>query len=233
MATFTDLLANLRDYPAQVGELVEAFRMATIQVDLDPSLSVGGKTEKINQISQRYMNEIERLEVAAASDKEALEKLIVQSTSRTEDNPTVELAKQIRYQRIWERVKSLLDTYTDAQALYRGLSDLVQQAAEGHDLDTLNVLLEEAPTYLAARRMVSLWDAVSPSVRAALVAHASPAERRALQAKQELEVGWPRLAAAFSEAKRAIQQRATIGVLPAWSPDERITLDLPKTISKP
>ncbi len=230
MAAIADLLSSLRDYPVQVGEIVEAFRRAVIQVELNPNLSLAGKTQEVNQIAERFMTQIDRLEQAAQADKETLEKLIAQALSKAQDDPTAELAKQIKYQRIWGRTKALLDTYQDAQTLHRGLSDIVQQAAESHDLDTLNVLLEEVPAYLATRRMPSLWHPVSPTVQSALIAHASPAERRALQAQQELEIGWPRLAAAFSEAKRAVQRRATIGVLPGWSPDERVTLDLPTTV---
>lgn len=233
MVTIADTLSSLRSYPQMVGELLERCRYETIQIDLDPRLSKGGKTEAVNAIAAKYMSQIDQMEQAAQADKAALEAAIAQALSQPQGDPTAELARQIKYQRIWERLKGLLDTYEDSQALHRGLSDVIQQAAEAHDLDTLNVLLEEAPAYLASRRMPSMWDAVSPSVQAALVAHASPKERKALQAKQELETGWARLAAAFSEAKRAIQQRATIGVLPGWNENERITLDLPTTTSKP
>jgi hypothetical protein len=65
-------------------------------------------------------------------------------------------------------------------------------------------------------------------VRQARAVHASPEVRQALALQKELETGLPRLMVCFGQVKRALQERATVGILPGWSADEQITLDLPK-----
>jgi hypothetical protein len=225
-------LETLRSMPVQLGELIERSRIETIQVGLDQSLSLAGKNEKYNQSAAKFMAQVDRMEQQAQLYKETLERWIAAKFGKPQGDPAAELLHEIRLDKAWRRLVKIFDSVQERGALIRTLTDVISEAVKNDDRTVLDALDEELPAYFQARNM-TIPPTLTEQIRAARIAHANPEERQALALREELETGFPRLAAAFGEVKRAIQNKATVAILPGWDSTERITLDLPSEPATP
>lgn len=220
-------LEFLRGLPQQLGEILEQTRLQTVQVGLDRSLSLGGKTNRTNEITSRAMAQVDQLEQRAQAYKATLETWIAKRLGKPQGDPQAELLHEIRLDKAWRRAVRILDAVQDKPALVRMAFDLVDAAVKEADGVTIEALDAELPAYFKARNMTTPPE-LAKQIMAARVVHASPEVRQALALQAELAEGFPRLTLAFREVKRALQTQATIAVLPGWSSTERVALDLPK-----
>lgn len=220
-------LEALRNMPAQLGEILEKARLEAIQIGLDTSLSLAGKNERYNQSARRFMAQVDQMEQTARAFKADLERWIAERIDEPQREPIEELLREVRMDKAWRRIERILDGTGDRAALIRTVFDLVDGAIKQDDQITLAAIGQELPAYFQARNMVMPPD-LTERVRQARAVHAGPQERQALALQEELEAGFPRLMVCFGQVKRALQERATVGILPGWSADEQITLDLPK-----
>jgi len=220
-------LEALRNMPVQLGEILEKARLEVIHIGLDTSLSLAGKNERYDQSARRFMAQVDQMEQAAQAYKADLERWIASKLRQPQGDPNVELLYEIRTDKAWRRIERILDGTGDRAALIRTVFDLTDDAIKRDDQVTLAAIDQELPAYFQARSMVMPPD-LAERIRQAKAVHASPQERQALALQEELEAGFPRLMVCFGQVKRALQERATVGILPGWSADEQITLDLPK-----
>lgn len=219
-------LETLRNMSVQLGEILEKSHMEAIQIGLDTSLSLAGKNERYNQAARRFVAQVDQMEQAAQAFKADLELWIAERLGKPQGEPIEELLREVRMDKAWRRVERILDGTGDRAALIRTVFDLVDGAIKQDDQVTLAAIDQELPAYFQARSMVMPPD-LTERVRQARAVHASPQERQALALQEELEAGFPRLMAAFGLAKREIQEKATVAVLPGWAEDEQVALDLP------
>jgi len=220
-------LETLRQMPVRLGEVLEAIRLEAVNIGLDQSLSLTGKNEAYNRSATKFMNQVEQMEAQSKALHDDLQRWIAQQLGKPHGNAAEELLFEFRVAQAWRRIERVLDSVEQRTALLRTVEDLVSEFVKLNDQVGLEALQAELGSYFRARNMTTPSD-LAKRISEARAVHASPQERLAIALRDELAVGFPRLTTTFGEVKRAIQTRSTIAILPGWTTDERITLNLPK-----
>jgi hypothetical protein len=221
-----DLDTLRRGVPSELMNVLVRLRQQVAQAEVAGKgrLTPAGLQEQIDQLRNRALQAIDTLEAQARSARSRIEAALAEAEARALAAQDVQAAilRELREQRAWARLAPLLDTY-EPEALMRRLQDLAKLAADQEDEITLAVLEAELPFYLERRKLVPYIEPALVSVREARLPHLPPAVRQAIQVRQELAQGWPRLMAAFGMARQAAsgQARAVVA-LPGWRPGEQV-----------
>jgi hypothetical protein len=225
-------LETLRSMPAQLGELIERHRLETIQIGLDQSLSLSGKTQKQNDVAKRFIAKVDQMEESAKAYKADIQRYIDKALGKPQGDPAQELLYEFRMAQAWRRIERVLDSAKDRSTLVRQVVDLVNEYAKNDDVLAVQAMDAELDAYFKARNMTPPVE-VAKNIEAVLVAHASPEERRAIALRDEVSIGYPRLSAAFAMTKSSIQSNSPAVALPGWDETEKILINLPAEPATP
>jgi hypothetical protein len=206
---------ELASIPEQAGNLLIGLAAKITQIEADALLSREGKNAKIDQLVSAAIAELDRLEQAAQSEVEAVQRKAHKILDGQPGDTQEQILTELKAQRLWARIRRKLDAYTEQASLLRGLEAEIEQAGREGDRLTLQVLREELPDYLAARRLT--MPQVFDWLDQAEVPLLTPEQREARKALIELEQNLPRVLAALDTARRAMEKRAfKVPALPGW-----------------
>jgi hypothetical protein len=216
MATFD--FSVLQGIPEQVANLLFELSQKIVGVESDGSLSLAGKNAKIDQLVGAALAELDRLEQTAQSEGERIEtraKILLDGKPEPE-SVQEKILSELRAQRLWSRMRRKLDAHQDNAALLRAVEDIIDRAGREADRLTIQVLREELPDYLAARRLTApqIFDWLNQAELPLM----TPEQRQARQALMTLEANLPRVLAAIDTARQAIAKKAfKVPSLPGWN----------------
>ena len=217
-------LETLRGAPARVAALVVAMRNEVHQAQADNTwrMTPAGMAEIENGIRNRALQAIDSLEQECQTAKASIERRLAEAEQRPEGDPQARILEELQEQRAWSRIRPILDRL-DGPALIERIGSIAKSAAEVGDEATLRALEAEVPAFLEAKGLVSYIRPVLDTIAQVRLPHLPPAARQAIKVRQEMEQGWPRLVAAFQQARReASGQGGTALVLPGWRPGESV-----------
>jgi hypothetical protein len=218
-------LDTLRGAPQRLADLLAQTRQEVIQAEADGTwrLTPAGMEEIVSGIRNRTLQQIDSLEQACQAAREAIERTIADAEKRADADPQTEVLNELREQRAWNRIRPILDRLEN-NALVGRIGELARNAAEAGDDATLRALEAEVQAFLEAKGVASYIAPVVATIRDARLPHLPPAARKAVQVRQELEAGWPRLMAAFMQARQEATGRGgKVLAMPGWNPSERVT----------
>lgn len=218
-------LETVRGAPAKAADLVVAMRNEVHQAQIDNTwrLTPAGVAEIENGIRNRALQALDDLEQSCQAAKERMERALRDAEARPEGDAQSRILAELQEQRAWGRIRPLLERLETSMLVQR-IADLAAQAAERGDDATLRALESETPGYLDYRGVSSLATAALDGIGRARAPHLTPAGRLAVQVRQELAVGWPRLVAAIQQARReATGKGGRTVALPGWKPGETLT----------
>lgn len=219
-------LETLRQAPSRVAALVVSMRNEVHQAQADNTwrMTPAGMAEVENGIRNKALQAIDSLEQECQTAKASIERALAAAEQRPEGDPQTRILEELQEQRAWSRTRPILDRL-DGPALIERIGSLAKQAAEGGDDATLRALEAEAPAFLEAKGLVSYTRPVLDTIAQTRLPYLPPAARQAVKVRQEMAEGWPRLVAAFQQARReASAQGGTAFVLPGWRPGESVKL---------
>jgi hypothetical protein len=208
--------SSLAAIPEQAANLLIAFEPRYREIELNPNLTREGKNAEQDKLIGKVIAEIDRLQAVAEAEAQKIQQKAEKILGNgTQPDPQVAILEELKAQRVWGRIRRKLDAFAEPSSLLRGLEDLIDKTARDGDRFTLQVLREELPDYLAARRVTA------PQVLAWLdqaeLPLLTPEQREARKAIAVLEENYPRVQAALDMVRRAAQKKAfKIGGLPGW-----------------
>ncbi len=217
-------LETLHGAPLKLMDLLTGLRQQVLQAEVNGQgrLTPAGLQEQIDGIRNRALQAIDSLEAQCQAARDRIEAALAEAERRREGDVQSEILRELREQRAWARIKPLLDKAERTMLLPR-VQDLAQRAAQDGDDVTLSALEAELPAYLEVQGLASSVPQVLATVTQARLPHLPPAARKAISVRQELAEGWPRLMAAFMQARHEASGRGGPTVaLPGWSPTEQV-----------
>ncbi len=219
-------LETLRGATARVAALIVAMRNEVHQAQADNAwrMTPAGMAEIENGIRNRTLQAIDSLEQECQAAKASIERALAAAEQRPEGDPQARILAELQEQRAWARIRPVLDRL-DGPALIERIGSLAKQAAEAGDDATLRALEAEVAAYLEAKGVASYTRAVLNTIAQVRLPHLPPAARLAIKVRQEWELGWPRLLAAFQQARHEATGKGGMTVmLPGWAPTESVRL---------
>jgi len=219
-------LETLRRAAAKVAALVVRLRNDVHQAQADNTwrMTPAGMAEIENGIRNRTLQAIDSLEQECQTAKASIERALAAVEQRPEGDSQTRILEELQEQRAWARIRPILDRL-DGLALIERIGSLAKQAAEAGDDATLRALEAEVPAFLEAKGLVSYTRPVLETIAQVWLPHKPPAARQAIKVRQELEQGWPRLIAAFQQARHEVSGKGGMTVvLPGWIPTESVRL---------
>lgn len=221
-------LETLRRMPLVLAELVESARKKAICFGSDASLNtIGQKNIEYDKFVNICVEQIKSYEFSVQEYLIGLEKWMLAFVKSKQADPISELLYEFRTDKAWRRIEKILDSVKQSDLL-QTIKDLVSEFTKTDDRVALEALQAELGFYFQARHL-NLPPDLAGCIRDACAAY-SP-EQIVKTLRQEIAIGLSRLNEAFSTAKRAIQLRDTVEVLPGWQADEYITLNLAKELA--
>ena len=183
------------------------------QVDADRRLSEEGKQEQRATVKERAIAELDQAEGFAGDAKGVMERAIAEAL-KVDRTPEEQLAYETRATRLWARFRPLLE------GPHPALDPLELVQRESDNLDSLQVLKEELPDFMAAHGQSDQLRATVPRcLRRPRRRYCRPRQlARKLQA--EIADGWPRLTMAVNYARAEVVGDTPWTVLPVGSRHE-------------
>jgi len=219
-------LETLREMPTKLGELLEQSRAESIAIGLNTNLSLTGKNDAYNKSATKFMGQVDVLEQQAKTMKGVIENWIGEQFQRPAGDAASELLYEFKLSQSWRRIERILDGIEQRASLIRTIEELINDFVKSDDMLSLEALQTELDVYLKSRNM-AMPNEISNRILEVRAAHASPNQRAALALLDEMSTSYPRLTACFSEVRRCLQNRATIGILPGWNLGEQVSLNMP------
>jgi len=214
----------LRGAPQRLADILVRLRTDVAQANLGNAgrLTPAGQAEVEGTLRNRALQAIDQLEAQCQQAKVGIERALANAERRAEADPQTRILEELQGQRAWSRIRPILDRL-EGNALIERIGSIAKQAAESGDAATLRALESETSAYLESRGVASYVRPVLGSITNARLPHLAPAARKAVQVRQELEAGWPRLMAAFMQARQEASGRGgKVLAMPGWTPSERV-----------
>jgi hypothetical protein len=203
-----DLLKPLKAKPQQMVDILVKKRKTFYEISSDPWVNAAGMTARRQQATDTAQQELDQLAQQMEQEKTQVEAFCRDILHDPTPAPEVQLARETRAVRLWERFRGILDSG------HMDVLTLIER--EKGNLESLGVLKEELPDWLLARNeqdaAKGLLELIDRYERPLL----TPAQRDARDALDEVADGYPRLVVGLALATDEIQRGNRATVLPAW-----------------
>jgi plasmid stabilization system protein ParE len=219
---FVDKLAGI---PDGLQQLLQAHFEKRLEIEVNGNLSKQGQNEQRAELARVMLQSIDTIQADAERAVQALESKIDAALQPAQLGTQDALLREMQITRAWMRLKSQLDTLTDAGQMARKFEQIAGDAARLPGADgkpVLAALREELPSYLEARQMRGLAQELINRLNQVEAPFLPPIGRAALQLNMVCEGGWARLMGAFQMARTAAQGGGNPSVLPGFYIPERM-----------
>jgi hypothetical protein len=220
-------LAALRDIVPRVARAVAQVRAQIEILAGDPQVTDSQRRVAVDETRREALADLDQLQAGAQAIRQGAYHMIEEAAGREVPSPgsgsDVDLAAT--RDRVWAPVRARLDELTDPNAMWRTVEEMGMAAAQRADTATLRALHELLPIYLTERG----WHEAGAEVNARLdrveAQYMLPLPRAAALARASLEAGWPRVQAAFDQARAEIEGRSRpVDSLPGFAPNEQVPI---------
>lgn len=233
LGTARPYIEELSGMPLALAEIYEEQWAAVLQVSANNTngrFTTLAMREDEDTIRRAALGKIDAMFTAAQAARGALVNLIDTAFRRQDGDPALELLREVREDRAWDRTKPVLDRYPEPNELRQGVLAVAAEAARSADRPTLDALRHELPAYLASRKLEHYASTLLVDLDRVDADGSTPVARAAIALRADLETGWIRLVPSFDITRRCIAQREGLAVLPGFRPGQRVIPNAPDRV---